>query len=416
MTKRIPVRANDLRGYGRLAIDATLGLTQLVENLHHNILRTPGVLGTPTQAPAKGITGLVYKTIRGVTRLVGGGVDAALSRLVPLLGPPGESTSEREAVLAALNGVLGDHLAASANPLAIPMQLRRDGRPLSLSRAGLRASIPAATGKILLLAHGLCMNDLQWQRHAHDHGAALAADGGYTPLYLHYNSGLHISSNGRELADQIENLLRAWPLPVHELVILAHSMGGLVSRSACRYAQDAGHEWLRYLRKIIFLGTPHDGAPLERGGNWIDVILGASPYTAAFARLGKIRSAGITDLRYGSLLDEDWLDRDRFARAQRKPAIVALPQEVQCYAIAASIARKSGALSEKILGDGLVQTASALGQHDDPRRRLSFAKTQQWVGYRMNHLDLLDRKEVYAKLCQWLAIGPDAAATQRGKS
>ena len=416
MTKRIPVRANDLRGVGRLAIEATLGLTQLVENLHHNILRTPGILGTPTQAPAKGITGLVYKSIRGVTRLVGGGIDVVLKQLVPIFAQPAESSAEREAVLAALNGVLGDHLAASSNPLAIQMQLRRAGLALALTADALLAAIPKPTGRILLLVHGLCMNDRQWQRHAHDHGAALAKDAGYTPLYLHYNSGLHVSSNGRAFAELIEELLRAWPVPVQELVILAHSMGGLVSRSACHYAQDAGHDWPRHLSKIVFLGTPHQGAPLERGGNWVDVILGASPYTAAFARLGKIRSAGITDLRYGSVLDEDWIDRDRFARAKRKPAFVPLPQGVSCYAIAASIAAKSGTPAKKILGDGLVPTRSALGQHDEPQRRLAFPKARQWTGYRMNHMDLLDRKEVYAKLGEWLAIDSGATATQRSNS
>ncbi|TLY50231.1 MAG: alpha/beta hydrolase, partial [Gammaproteobacteria bacterium] len=172
MPKRNPVRVADLRGYGRLAIEATLGLTELVENLHHNILRTPGVLATPTQAPTKGITGLVYKTIRGVTRLVGGGIDVALAQVVPWFGAASTSSPEREAVLAALNGVLGDHLAASANPLAITMQLRRDGRALSLHRDNLIATLPAPSGKILLLVHGLCMNDLEWQRNLHDHGAA----------------------------------------------------------------------------------------------------------------------------------------------------------------------------------------------------------------------------------------------------
>ncbi len=402
MPKRNPVRATDLRGYGRLAVEATLGLTELVENLHHNILRTPGILAKPTQAPTKGITGLVYRTIRGVTRLVGGGVDIALKQLVPFFGAPGESTGEREAVLAALNGVLGDHLAASGNPLAIKMQLRRDGRALSLNRDDLRAAIPAPTGKILLLVHGLCMNDLEWRRHEHDHGTALARDAGYTPVYLHYNTGLHISSNGRELAGLIEDLTNAWPLPIEELAILAHSMGGLVARSACHYAQ-AGRTWPRHLRKIVFLGTPHHGAPLERGGNWVDAILGASPYTAAFARLGKIRSAGITDLRHGSVVDADWIDRDRFARVRRKPQFIELPEHVACHAIAASMATRSGSLREKLLGDGLVPVRSALGQHDDAQRNLHFSKTRTWTGYRMHHMDLLDRKEVYAKLRDWFA-------------
>ena len=130
---------------------------------------------------------------------------------------------------------------------------------------------------------------------------------GYTAIYLHYNTGLHISENGRAFADRIEALLQSWPMPVEELVIVAHSMGGLVTRSACHYGALADHAWLRQLRKLVFLGTPHHGSPVERVGNWLNGMLGVSPYTAAFARMGRLRSAGITDLRYGNLLSEDWV-------------------------------------------------------------------------------------------------------------
>jgi len=401
MSKKTHIRATDIRGAGRLAIDATLGLTSLVETMHHNILRTPGILGKSTQEPARGITGFVYKSIRGVTRLVGGGIDLLLGQLARLVGG-GESSREREAVLAALNGVLGDHLLASKNPLASDMQLRRDGQTLELTRTALAKAIRGANGKILLLAHGLCMSDLQWRRHGHDHGAALATDAGFTPVYLSYNSGLHISTNGCEFAECVEALLRAWPVPVEELTILAHSMGGLVARSACHHAQREQHAWLQHLRKIIFLGTPHHGAPLERGGNWVDMILDASPYTTAFARLGKIRSAGITDLRHGSVVDEDWSERDRFERSHRKAIFLPLPEQVMCYAIAASMAKKTGEPGKRLLGDGLVPLASALGESTDARRSLAIPKSRQWVGHGMNHMDLLDRREVYARIKRWL--------------
>jgi hypothetical protein len=191
-------------------------------------------------------------------------------------------------------------------------------------------------------------------------------------------------------------------VPVDELVILAHSMGGLVARSACHYGESAQHAWRRQLRKIVFLGTPHHGAPLERGGNWIDAALDASPYTTAFARLGKMRSAGITDLRYGSMLDEDWAHGDRFARTRRKVLAVPLPAEVDCHAIAVSTASKAGGLTGKLLGDGLVPLASALGRHRDARRDLALPKSRQWIGYGMHHLDLLDNADVYSRIRRWL--------------
>ena len=140
MPKKTHLRPADVRGYSRLAIDATLGLTCLVETMHHNIARTPGPLGKYTQEPTRGITGLVYRTIQGTTRLVGSGIDVLLGQLLPLLDQePAMSSGKREAVLAALNGVLGDHLAASGNPLAISMQLRRNGQPLELTTGGLAA-------------------------------------------------------------------------------------------------------------------------------------------------------------------------------------------------------------------------------------------------------------------------------------
>ena len=393
--------ASDLRGAGRLAVDATLGLTQLVENLHHNIMRVPGPLGATSDQPTRGITGLVYRSIRGVTRLVGGTLDALLGQLSALLGPAQALASpERQAVLAALNGVLGDHLQASANPLAITMTLWHDDRPLVLAgaeggAADIAADVAAGTPgfaprpRVLLMLHGLCMNPLQWRRNGQDHGAALAAEGGYTLLHLHYNTGLPIARNGTLLADQLLALMQAWRVPLQEMVIIGHSMGGLVARSACHQAQARGDGWPHLLTKLVFLGSPHQGAPLERGGHWIDVILGASPYTAAFARLGKLRSAGITDLRHGKLLDDE-------------AAAVPLPAGVACYAVAGVLGEQTGALKGKLLGDGLVPLASALGQHKTAARRLHFEPGQQWVGQGMNHLDLLDRPEVLAQLRRWL--------------
>lgn len=400
MTRKTRIRSSDLRGVSRLALDATAGLTDLVEAMHLNIARAPGLLGTPAQGATSGITGLVYRSIRRVTRLVGGGMDAAFEWIVPRLGD-GSSSPGREAVLAALNGVLGDHLAISRNPLAIPMRLRRNGQPLE-SGPNLAEAIPRPSGKLLVLAHGLCLNDLQWNRKGHDHGAALARDLFYTPVYLHYNSGLHISTNGRAFADLLESVVRQWPVPLEELAILGHSMGGLVARSACHYGRVAGHEWPRHLKKLVFLGTPHHGSPLEVGGNWVDVLLGTSPYTAALARLGKIRSAGITDLRHGNLLDEDWAGVDRFARSRDSRRSVPLPEGVDCYAMAAMAGQTEGGLGSPWPNDRFVPLASALGRHEEPGLSLALPESRQWILRGIHHFDLLSQPEAYAKIREWL--------------
>jgi hypothetical protein len=400
MTTHRHVQPTDLRGAARLATDATAGLADLVEALHERIARPPGV--SAGDGRTRGITGLVYRSIRGVTRLVGGSIETLLGLLAPALAP-GQPTPQREALVAALNGVLGDYLAETGNPLATPMAWRREGRALVLEPAALSERLPDAGPRLLVLLHGLCMNDLQWRRAGHDHGAALARELGYTPVYLHYNSGLHVSINGHALARQLEQLLAAWPVPLQRLVVLGHSMGGLIMRSALHGATLAGAAWPARVDDLVFMGTPHHGAPLERAGHWADILLGATPYAAPFARLGKVRSAGITDLRHGNLLDEDWVGRDRFAAGADRRQPVPLPQGVRCYALAATLGAEPGGVKDRLLGDGLVPLASALGRHEDTARTLAFVPGCQWVGHGMGHLDLLSRPEVFAQLRHWLA-------------
>lgn len=398
VTRKTRNHVDDLRGASRLAIEATKSVTDLVEAMHLTIGGGPAVLGRPLDGPVRLVTGLVYETIRGVTHLVGAGIDTALAQLGPLLGDsvPG---AEREVVLAALNGVLGDYLSETGNPLAIAMRLRQEGQALELEPQALRAAFPHPSRKLAILVHGSCLNDRQWLRLGHDHGAALARDLGYTSLYLHYNSGLHISTNGRALAALLEALVGAWPVPVDEMAIVGHSMGGLVARSACHLGEVDRHRWRGAVRQLICLGSPHHGAALERGGNWIDVLLGVSRYSAPLARLGQIRSAGVTDLRYGNVLDEHWQGRDRFARSPDTRTPLPLPGGVDCYAIAASTSTQS---ARRLSGDGLVSVDSALGRHARPELALAFPDAHQWIGLGMGHLDLLGRPEVYDTIRRWL--------------
>ena len=242
--------------------------------------------------------------------------------------------------------------------------------------------------KLLVLVHGLCMNDRSWQREGHDHGAALADDLGYLPLYLRYNSGLEISANGRELAALLETLIGNVAHRLEDITLIGHSMGGLVARSACHQGRVAGHAWLKHLRKLVFLGTPHHGAPLERGGRGLEFVMSLSPYSRPLIHISQARSAGITDLRHG-----------RIAASQH---VVPLPSGVKCYAAAAVRAKKRSILTERLVGDGLVPLNSALGRHRDASRKLAIPKTRQWVGYRIGHGELLNHPKVYAQINRWL--------------
>ena len=347
------------------------------------------LLGKPLEGVTKLLTAPTYGTIRGVTKLVGAGLDYALGQLQPLLDRAG---ADRGAVLAALNGVIGDYLEATGNPLAIELRLCSGGVPLELTPEALAAKFPEGK-RLLLLVHGSSMDELGWLRKGHDHGAALAKDRGFVPIYLRYNSGLHVSTNGRAFSSQLEQLFEAWPRPVDEVVLLAHSMGGLVSRAACHVAEDEGHAWRKKLSTLITLGTPHHGAPLERGGNWVDVLLEVSRYSAPLAQLGKLRSAGVTDLRYGNVLDAHWEGKDRFAKEGDPRGELSLPKGVECFAIAGTLGPA---------GDGLVPIDSALGRHADRARALDFPESHQWIAQKTNHLDLLSSPEVYAKLLEFL--------------
>jgi pimeloyl-ACP methyl ester carboxylesterase len=395
------LRAKDLRGIAQLATQATSSVAQIAEGVHQSVWSTLGAPGGKAAGQTRGITGLVYKSVQGLTQLVGKGLDVALTKLQPWLETAMNTqaeTPEREAVLAALNGVMGDRLVQSCNPLATPMSLRYEGQALNVQAP----SITNAKSKVLLLIHGLCMNDLQWHTPTADHGEALAAALGYTPIYLRYNTGLHASQNGRELAAQLEPLLAHWPVAVEELTVVVHSMGGLVIRSALHIAQQEGVSWPEHLKNIVFLGTPHHGAPLEKAGNWVDIILGSTPYSQPFAKLGQLRSAGITDLRYGHVADEDWKDQDRFRRKPDKRLHVPLPEGVACYTVAATTAAKRSALTDRLIGDGLVPLHSALGVHDLVRRNLVFPKARQCIFYRMNHMQLLSSAEVTQQILKWL--------------
>ena len=383
---------SDMHGLGLLAVDGVLGTTELVEQVHRAIAGLAPPLGRMPEGSTRGITGLVYRSIHGITRVVGASSDLALSRIVPRLSQR-VSTPERERLLAVINGVLGDHLAERGNPLAIEMRLRRDGRNFSLEDAA-----SARPGRRLLVAlHGLCMNDLQWQRGEGNSALPerLAQAHGYTPLYLHYNTGRPIADNGRDLALLLEDLVTQWPEPVDELVLLGHSMGGLVAVSACHQAAMAGHAWPGALRKIVTMGSPHHGAPLERLGHGVDRLLEISPYSAPFTRLGAIRSAGITDLRYGNVTG---IVRD----PDDMPGMAVLPDHVECHVVAATTDSRADSLKSRYLGDGLVPVDSALGRHADPSRCVPVHRDHQLVVCNTRHIGLLAHRSVHRTLHDWL--------------
>ena len=392
--------SKDIQAASKLTIEGVNGIVDIVEEMYYVISRFGGLLGDSDKKRTKGITGFVFKIIRSVLKVVGASLDILLNKL-SLTVADKEATPEREAVVAVLNGVLGDYLYNNNSSLAIPMKFFINGKEFNETDNKLNIELKTPIKKVVIMIHGSCMNHLQWTRNEHNHGESLANELGYLTVYLQYNSGRHISENGQEFADLLEKLYKELSED-RELIIIAHSMGGLVSRSACYYAEKLNYKWINKLQKLIFLGTPHHGAPLERGGNWFENILTISPYTKAFFRLGKIRSAGITDLRYSNLLDEDWQSHNRFSPVGDTRTPVPLPEHVQCYTVAATINENSNTLIENLAGDGLVPVNSALGYHKNQEMNLSFPENNKFLCRNIKHLDLLDNVDVYNKIKKWV--------------
>ncbi len=399
--KNIP---SDLQGIARILTDASLGITDIVQAMQKQIVHPFFLPSTPVQKGITNISGFVFNNIRWSTRFFGTGLDKILGQLA-IYFKETDSTPEREIFRAVLNGVIGDYLEETKNPLQIKMGFRKNQKEFSLHPEIIKRVYPKVNGKILLLIHGSCMNDALWKRKDHDHGITLSNALGKTTVYLNYNSGRHISDNGQALNNQLESLIKNWPVPIEDFTILAHSMGGLVARSAVYYGKESKKSWTKKLKKMIFLGTPHHGAPLEQAGNYLDLLLETIPYTKPFARLGKIRSAGVTDLRFGNLITEDWEEIDRFKLESDHRKTIPLPKSISCYSIAGIISKEKSSLTNEWLGDKMVPVKSALGEHKDPRRKLKFKKKNTWIAYEHSHVDLLSSKEVFEKLVEW--IGED---------
>lgn len=392
---------SDIRELAQLLTQALPATMQITEAVHQAVLDGMGIKGREKSKTA-GLTGLIYKGVHGAANSLGSGINGLLARLPLPTQPSVAETPKRAALLATLNGVLGDKLVEQQNALATPMTLRYQGKPLDWQT--MPADLPH-TGRVLLMIHGLCMNDLQWhtsyQGKSVNHGEAVARALGYLPLYLRYNSGLSIASNGQALALQLEDLCDRWPGAIKQLSVLAYSMGGLVIRSACHYAQTHSLRWPKRLRHLIFLGTPHHGAPLESAGHWLEQLLPVTPYSMPFVKLTRIRSQGIRDLRHGKVIDASRNNRERtIGRDPRQP--LPLPSGVACFAIAGTTSAKRTLLAERLIGDGLVPLRSALGLHRERAHQLDFPSEHTLIVYRTTHMALLGSPEVGAQLLDWL--------------
>jgi pimeloyl-ACP methyl ester carboxylesterase len=399
------------------AATATLnGGLATIEGVHAAISRKP--FGPLRLAPGVAEVSAVVRVVHdGITRLVYAGLRTAIgaggsaAKLAASLAAPRHAEprvgSPADMAVTALNGFAGDRLARDGNPLAIPMTLRHCGRHVALTRDALGAAFPTASPRLAIFVHGLACNESWWQLHAQRHygnrhttyGTRLQKDLGYTPLYVRYNTGLHVSENGRQLAHLLNGIVTAWPLPVEELILVGHSMGGLVNRSGCHYGREADLDWVRLVRHVVYLGSPHAGAPLEKAANVTAWLLGLSEITRPLAAALNARSVGIKDLRFGALLDAHWRGADPDVLLVDRTGEVPLLTGAHHYFVAATVTRDPSHPLGLAVGDLLVREPSASGRKRLQRSQFPLANTRHFGP--MTHLELLNDPDVYEQMHRW---------------
>jgi pimeloyl-ACP methyl ester carboxylesterase len=405
------MQRRDVRAAGDLAGEAAGVVTTLVWDMHAGIagrvFSSVGPSSRPTQIVHDGIAAAVYGAVdhglRGALT-VGGAVASEVwghdtDRSL-------ESRPRAAGAIAAVNGIYGDELAAHGNALALTMEIRRMEKAVPVTEEALAAAFPDATTRLAVFLHGWCLTERSWWRRprcgedARSYGERLQDDLGFTPVFLRYNTGLHISENGQMLADILERLQLLWPVPVDELVLVGHSMGGLVARSACHYGQQQHHRWTAAVRHVVCLGSPHLGADLEKGINVAAWALARLPETRAIAGFLNRRSSGVKDLRFGSCRDEDWsdCDPDEFLR-DRCHEVPFLPSAAYHFVAATAAPPALG----RLVGDYLVRSYSASGAGRS--RHVPFEREHGFALKGVHHFDLLNHPEIYAKLRQWVADG-----------
>jgi pimeloyl-ACP methyl ester carboxylesterase len=394
---------SELRALATLGFDelarATGGIGQVQRAVSGRVFRMVGPGAVLVQPVHEGITRGVYRGLAAGTRALGMVAGAAVGRREGRLI---SSTPMGSAAIAAITGLTGDALEEQGSPLARPMAVRVAGEPVDLDPGALAEAFPDATPRIVVFLHGLMETEFSWGT-GETYGTRLRRDLGYTPVTVRYNSGLRISRNGRCLSELLDELAAAWPVEVERIALVGHSMGGLVARSACYRGAEDGAEWVGRVRQSVSLGTPHTGAPLEQAVHYLSAGLARLPETRPLANFLRRRSGGIRDLRQGSLVDEDWADRDPDALHAAACAEVPLLEGATHCFVSATVTRSDRHPVGRLIGDVLVLKPSATGR--GRTRRIPFEEEHGMHLGGANHFALLNHPAVYDKLRAWLTAG-----------
>lgn len=427
----------------RLTGSALAGVSGVVRDAHGSIAthvfsqvrKYVGPAVTPVEFTHDAIAHGVYTTtglvLRGAGLLAGrlvesrAGAPGRAAQVLSGVDNPGEpipatrpGSPHVEGLRALVQGFHGDKMVATGSALAYPMTLRRSGSDVPITKRGLASAYPDASDQIVVFVHGFIGTEQMWKRRADrdplgrrlSYGRRLEADGDFSALWVRYNTGQRVSRNGRDLRDLLRRVHARWPRPVRRIVLVGHSMGGLVCHSALAQA-DLDEPWTEVTSDTVTLGTPHHGTPLERAANTAASELASREVTRWIADIIRYRSDGIRDMRHGNLVPADWLDHDPEDPLDRRTH--ARPHEhVRHLAVVATVPRDPDGLLAGFLGDLVVGRDSARGWSADPAQG-AVGSSQTVVLGGMNHLDLLNHHRVYALMRPVLLEArpiPEAAA------
>jgi pimeloyl-ACP methyl ester carboxylesterase len=427
-----------VRGLKDLIFDTVEDTTNLVERTHASVARKSLERYAPIEpltTPARAIHAIhsltaagVYATIRTVNRIVQKATDIGTELALGDAAPPAITAATPlrsdaagtvpwliDHAEGALNGFIGDRLSRRGNALDLGMTLRLDGQVVPLEREALARALPGATGKLCVFVHGLSCTEWSWSAFAErfhgdpsvNFGSLLRNDFAFTPIYVRYNSGRHVSENGRLLSELLSVLVSIYPWEISEIVLMGHSMGGLVARSAAHYGGTEGAVWTQHLRHVFCVGSPNLGAPLEKAVNLLSGVLRVfdTPGTRVPAEILNSRSAGIKDLRFGYTVDEEWQDRDPDALLEDNRRQVPFVDGVGYYFIGACLMRDPEHPMAQLLGDLLVCPPSAAGRARSPARCIPFRSGR--VFGKMHHFDLANHPDVYRVIRACLDAAPE---------
>jgi pimeloyl-ACP methyl ester carboxylesterase len=370
----------------------------LTEDLHRAVFgRSAKAAGPLTKTVHNAVAGRIYGGLRGLFHGLGYAAGAGLSLVHTDGGDRLKDSPIGGVVLGVLGGVHGDHLYRDESALALEMTLREHRGDVALDPSSLATAFPDATSRVAVFIHGLCATEENWWwfgGRSTCYGSRLQRDLGYTPLFVRYNSGLHISENGAGLSRLMASVFDSWPVELQRVVLVGHSMGGLVVRSACHYGERSQEAWVDAVGHVFCLGSPHLGAPLEKAANLAGWVLGRVPETRPLARIVNCRSDGIKDLRFGYIVDQDWQEHDPDVLLHNNRHHVPFLETSNSCCIGATLTREQRHPLGHVVGDLLVRFPSASGQ-DAHRKRISFRiDCGHHVGG-LTHFQLLNNPNVY---------------------